>query len=60
VPTGEGRKASSRIPTGSATIERAERMPISNSPEPVRWTAPSAGQIELEINESPVYLWLKL
>ena len=59
-PSGTGRKANVRIPIGSATIERAERMPISNSPDPVRWTTHDSGEIELEINESPVYLWLKL
>ncbi len=59
-PTGAGRKASIRLPIGSATIERAERMPTTISPEPVRWTTPVTGEIELEINESPVYLWLKL
>ena len=56
-------KANVRILIGNAaTIERAaERMPISNSSDPVRWTTHDSGEIELsEINESPVYLWLKL
>ncbi len=57
-PTGAGRKATMRIPLGGATIERAERMPVSSpAPEPVRWTTREGGEIELEITESPVYLW---
>ena len=59
-PTGTGRKAVTRIRVPGATLERAERMALgAKAPESVRLTHPNGGEIELEVSESPVYLWFR-
>jgi hypothetical protein len=59
-PTGTGRKAAARIQVPAEPVERAERMPVSSgAAESVNWTKRGRGEIELEISESPVYLWLR-
>ncbi len=59
-PTGTGRKAVTRIQIPGKGLDRAERMPVTSSaPQPVRWTTQDGGQIELEITESPVYMWVR-
>ncbi len=59
-PTGEDRKVKTRIRIPYETIERAERMPLAaGAPEAVPWTRLAGGEIELEIGESPVYLWFR-
>ena len=43
-----------------ASLARHERMAVSaNKPEEVRWMTTPDGEVELEIDESPVYLWLQ-
>jgi hypothetical protein len=58
-PTGEERTASARLDVDAAEVERAERMPLrAGRAEAVPWT-PSGDGIELQVGESPVYLWLR-
>jgi hypothetical protein len=41
-------------------VERAERMPLSAArPEDARQAPAENGEVELEVGESPVYLWLR-
>lgn len=59
-PTGEGRNATARLRIPAGKIERAERMPLKGGPaETVRWARREGGDVELEIGESPAYLWLR-
>ncbi|MDR3635306.1 MAG: hypothetical protein P4L84_15995 [Isosphaeraceae bacterium] len=59
-PTGEGRKAKTRLERPPGKIERAERMPLAaGALEAVRWATVGEREIELEIDESPVYLWVR-
>ena len=59
-PTGQGRKATTRLRPPAGTIERAERMPLTGgAPGAVPVARRGDGEVELEIGESPTYLWLK-
>jgi len=59
-PTGGGRKAVTRIPAPAGTVERIERMSITaGASEPVRWTKRGGNEIELDVGESPIYIWVR-
>ncbi len=59
-PTGHGRTAAARVRIPAGTVERVERMPLKAGPaEAVRWTRAGGGDVELELSESPTYLWLR-
>jgi hypothetical protein len=55
-PTGSDKSATKVIPI-AAKIDRAEQMPLAPGQAPqVKWNS-KEGEIEIEITESPVYLW---
>ena len=59
-PTGTNRKAEVTLTKLPGKVIKAERMPLEpNGPAPVRWKATTAGSAQVEIDESPVYLWLQ-
>jgi hypothetical protein len=59
-PTGAGRTGKTRLRLAAGSISRAEQMPLrEGAPETARWTDQGNGEVELEVGESPVFLWLK-
>lgn len=58
-PTGSNRTKDVTLAQLPGKVEKAERMPLApGNPIPCRWTSPKAGSVRLDIDESPVYLWL--
>ena len=60
-PTGKARTATVRLKLSGEKVERAERMPASARPplSPCADNSREDGEVELEISESPIYLWLR-
>lgn len=59
-PTGSGRKVSKTVVTGAKPY-KAERMPLSaGNAEDVRLTSGKKEQVDLQCDENPVYLWIRL
>lgn len=58
-PTGSGKTARKLVPIGAAAVYRAEQMASSaKAAAPAEWKA-AAGGVEIEVGESPVYLWVR-
>ena len=56
----QGSEGEVTVPVDAATVEKAERMPLSATPaEPVKWEAAGTGSTKIGVGEAPVYLWLK-
>jgi len=59
-PTGSDRKSRARLPKPPGKIERAERMPLTaGAAEAVKWTDEPGGEVALDLDESPVFLWVR-
>jgi hypothetical protein len=59
-PTDAGRQTKTHIKLPIGKVVRAERMPLKvGVPEAARWTNVGSGEVEVELGESPVYLWLQ-
>lgn len=60
-PTGADRREEKAIPAPPGTIVRAERMPLAPGPaETVRAEVLRDKTVRLSVDESPVFLWLRL
>lgn len=58
-PTGEGRTENVKLAVPAARIKRAERTPIKAGPaEVANWVPAEGDQTSLEVNETPLYLWI--
>lgn len=58
-PTGSGRKATVTLPLGKLQVKKAEHMPLAKGDATPAKTEVKDGQLQLEISEAPVYVWLE-
>lgn len=59
-PTGSNRSAEVSLPIDPTKIVKAERMPMKEGPvETVEWKRGKGASVELTLDESPVYVWVK-
>ena len=58
-PTGADRKATAEVPLGKGKLLRAERMPLVEGDAPPVLVQVRAGAASVDVEESPLYLWLQ-